>query len=322
MAFQPDKFRFRIAVIAAIFSLISGCKLKPDQTTDFSQWREYLGGPERSHYSSLTQINLRNVSRLKKAWEFNSGDSGQVQCNPIIVDGLLYGVTASNQVFALDAATGRQKWRYKQPGEGTSNSNRGVTYWADGQDKRILYAYASSLFALNAVTGQPIKSFGNNGSVSLKAGLDSAANDKYVISTTPGTLFNDLIIMPLRVSEDYGAARGYVQAFNVKTGKIAWVFKTLPAQGTKGSETWPKSVWQNDQVGAVNSWPGMAIDRKREIIYVPTGSAAFDFYGGNRIGKNLFANCLLALNAATGKLIWYYQFVHHDILGQRFAGTT
>ncbi|RZK68421.1 MAG: c-type cytochrome, partial [Pedobacter sp.] len=299
-------------VIAAVFILYSW-KLNKRIVADDSKWAEYLGGPDRSHYSSLTQINIGNISKIRKIWEYKSGDSGQVQCNPIIVDDVLYGVTATNQVFAIDAANGTQKWKYIQPGEGTSNTNRGVTYWNDGDDKRILYGYNASLYALNAETGLPVKSFGDGGKVSLKAGLEANAKDRYVVSNTPGTLFEDLIIMPLRVGEDEGAAIGYIQAFNVKTGKVAWVFKTMPDAGEPGSETWPADIKVKQEVGGANSWPGMSIDREKEIIYIPTGSAAFDFYGGNRLGKNLFANCLIALNARTGKYIWHYQLVHHDV---------
>jgi quinoprotein glucose dehydrogenase len=296
-----------------LLSLILGCKEHSNKQNVKTQWSEYLGGPDRNHYSSLTQINVSNVTKLEKVWEYKSGDSGQVQCNPIIVDGVLFGVTASNEVFALDAATGVQKWRYAHKGDASANANRGVTYWQEGSDKRILYAHNSNLYALNANNGSLIKNFGDNGSVSLKKGLAPNAKDRFVISTTPGTLFEDLIVMPLRVGEDYGAAIGYIQAFNVKTGKLAWVFKTIPDQGSPGAETWPKSIKEKGEVGAANSWSGMAIDRKREIIYVPTGSAAADFYGGNRPGQNLFANCLIALNARTGKYIWHYQMVHHDI---------
>jgi quinoprotein glucose dehydrogenase len=299
-------------VIAAAFLCFS-YTIKTGRSQDEKQWTEYLGGPDRNHYSTLSQINTANVSRLEKAWEYKSGDSGQVQCNPIIVNDVLYGVTATNQVFALDAATGKQKWKYVQKGEGTSNTNRGVTYWQEGADKRILYAYNASLCALNAETGEPIISFGKQGKVSLKSGLEVNAKDRFVISNTPGTVFGDLIVMPLRLGEDEGAAIGYIQAFNIKTGKLAWVFKTIPDPGKPGAETWPADIKKKGEVGAANNWAGMAIDRKREILFVPTGSAAFDFYGGNRKGKNLYANCLLAINARTGKYIWHYQIVHHDV---------
>lgn len=301
-----------IAGISAAF-IFHSATIKTEAAADEMQWPEYLGGPDRNHYSTLSQINTANVSKLQKVWEYKSGDSGQVQCNPIIVNNVLYGVTAANRIFALDAATGKEKWKYVQKGEITSNTNRGVTYWQEGSDKRILYAYNSSLYALNAETGEPIMSFGDHGMVSLKTGLEANARNKFVISNTPGTLFEDLIVMPLRLGEDDGAAMGYIQAFNVKTGKLVWVFKTIPDPGQPGADTWPADVKKKGEVGAANNWSGMAIDRKREILFVPTGSAAFDFYGGNRKGRNLYANCLLALNARTGKYIWHYQIVHHDV---------
>lgn len=278
-------------------------------------WEEYLGGPERNHYADFDQINLSNVGQLELAWEYHTGDSGQVQCNPIVVDSVLYGITASVQPFALDAATGKEIWRV----EDTTtmkwySTSRGLTYWEDGEDKRILFSRESWLYALNAATGKSIRSFGIDGRVFLGTGLGKNAEDKFVISSTPGTLFEDLIIMPLRVSEGSDAAKGHIQAFNVRTGKLAWVFKTIPDAGAAGSDTWPAEAFEDATIGGANNWAGMAIDRRRGIVYVPTGSVAFDFYGGNRKGRNLFANTLLALNARTGKLIWHQQLVHHDIL--------
>ncbi len=277
------------------------------------EWPEYLGGSDRNHYSTLTQINTTNVGKLTKAWEYHSLDSGQVQCNPIIVNGTLYGVTATNQVFALDAATGKKKWKFRAGKGGGFNTNRGVTYWSSGNESRIMYAFDSWLYALDAVSGQPIKSFGEGGRVSLKKGLGPTAQDKFVISNTPGTLYGDLIYMPLRLSEGPDAAPGNIQAFNVRTGELAWAFHTIPHPGEFGYNTWPKDVYKNTEVGAANNWAGMAVDKKRGILYVPTGSAGFDFYGGNRAGQNLFANSLVALNAKTGKRIWHFQFVHHDL---------
>ncbi|MEJ7739279.1 MAG: PQQ-binding-like beta-propeller repeat protein [Chitinophagaceae bacterium] len=277
-------------------------------------WPEYLGGPDRNHYSTLTQINASTISRLKLAWEYHTLDSGQIQCNPIIVNGMLYGMTASAQPFAIDAATGREHWKINIKGEDKLSTSRGLTYWASGLDKRILYTKGPWLYALDALTGKSVISFGDSGRSSLKAGLGGTAKNKMVISNTPGTVYGDLIIMPMRLSEGADAAPGHVQAFNIRTGKLAWVFHTIPQPGEYGYNTWPKEAHKNTDVGAANNWAGMAIDRERGIIYVPTGSAAFDFYGGNRKGSNLFANCLLALNAKTGKRLWHFQFVHHDIL--------
>jgi quinoprotein glucose dehydrogenase len=300
-------------VLLAVLLISASLTLPDKKKTSDVEWPEYLGGSDRNHYSTLNQINTSNVSQLTKAWEYHSLDSGQVQCNPIIVKGVLYGVTATNQIFALDAATGKEKWKFKAGKGGGLNTNRGVTYWTDGKESRILYAYDSWLYALDPDSGKPIPSFGSEGRVSLKKGLGETAQDKFVISNTPGTLFEDLIMMPLRLSEGPDAAPGNIQAFNVCTGELAWVFHTIPHPGEFGYNTWPKDVYKNTEVGAANNWAGMAVDKKRGILFVPTGSAGFDFYGGNRAGQNLFANSLLALDARTGKRIWHFQFVHHDI---------
>lgn len=280
-----------------------------------SGWEEYLGGPDRNHYADYDQVNLSNVAQLEVAWEYHTGDSGQVQCNPIIVDGVLYGITASVQPFALDAATGKEIWRVEDTTTMKWYSiSRGLTYWEAGEDKRILFTRESWLYALNAATGESIRSFGIDGRVFLGNGLGDNVEDKFVISTTPGTLFEDLIIMPLRISEGTDAARGHIQAFNVRTGELEWVFKTIPEPDTPGSETWPKEAFEDPTIGGANNWAGMAIDLELGIVYVPTGSAAFDFFGGNRKGSNLYANTLLALDAETGEKIWHQQLVHHDIL--------
>lgn len=283
-----------------------------DRTNE--DWPEYLGGPDRSHYSSLTQINTGNVKNLEVAWTYAAPDSGQMQVNPIMVDGVLYGVTATVQAFALDAATGKERWRFGDALKAWHSTSRGVAYWTDGKaDKRILYTIGPDLYAINAETGKSIMTFGTGGKVSLATGLGAQAKDKFVISNTPGTIVNDLIVMPLRVSEGADAAPGFIQAFDVRTGKLAWVFHTIPQPGEYGYETWAKDNYKNTDVGGANCWAGMAVDRQRNILYVPTGSPAFDFYGGNRKGQNLFANCLLALDAKTGKRLWHYQYIHHDI---------
>ncbi|MEO7600199.1 MAG: PQQ-binding-like beta-propeller repeat protein [Opitutus sp.] len=278
-----------------------------------SEWPEYLGGPTRSSFSSLNQISAQSVGALRVAWEFHTGDRGQMQCNPIVVDGTLYGATATNQIFALDAATGRERWRFKEPLHEFGSNQRGVTYWADGDDRRVLFNIDSWLYAVEARTGQLISSFGESGKVSLKTGLGERAKDKWVVCTSPGTVFENLIIMPTRVGELGDAAPGHVQAFDARTGKLVWTFRTIPEPGEFGYETWPKDAHLNVDVGGANCWAGMAIDRARGIVFVPTGSAAPDFWGGSRNGANLFANCLLALDARTGKRLWHFQFVHHDV---------
>jgi quinoprotein glucose dehydrogenase len=302
-----------LSIAIILFSACSTKSGKPQYGT--REWKEYLGGPERNHYSPLDEINKSNVQQLKVAWEYHTIDSGQIQCNPIIVNGVLYGMTATTKPFAIDAATGKEIWKGVSDGPDSYSSSRGVAYWEDGDDKRILYTIGPWLHAVDAHTGKAIEGFGENGRTSLKAGLGETANDKMVISNTPGTVYEDLIVMPLRVSEGTDASLGHVQAFNIRTGKVAWVFHTIPHPGEFGYDTWPKETYTNNtNVGAANNWAGMSVDRKRGIIYVPTGSAAYDFYGASRIGTNLFANCLLALDAKTGKRIWHFQFVHHDIL--------
>jgi len=295
--------------------LVFGIFAFTDQNDNQEDWPEYLGGSDKNHYSSLDQINKSNVGRLELAWQYNTLDSGNFQCNPIIIKGVLYGISAAGKVFALNGATGEEKWHFSPDTAKRFLTNRGVTYWEDGEDQRIMCTYDQWLYALDAKTGKPVKSFGIDGRVSLKSGLGKpeALEKKYLMSRTPGTIFKDLLIMPTVMMEAAGSAPGFIQAFNVRTGKIAWIFHTIPLPGEFGYDTWPADVHEKGIVGGANNWTGMAVDNKRGIIYAPTGSAAPDFFGGSRKGSNLFANTLLALDASTGKRIWHYQFVRHDI---------
>ena len=291
-------------LILVISLLFFGWSSETDQ-----DWPEYLGGPDRNHYSPLTQVNESNANQLKIAWTYSLPDSGQMQANPIIVNGILYSVSASVQAFALDAATGKEIWRFGDPLKNWASTSRGLSY-ANG---RILYTAGPNLWALDSKTGKVIESFGDHGKVDLHTGLPKIAQNKFVISNTPGTIVGDLIVMPLRLSEGADAAPGDIRAFNIYTGKVEWTFHTIPYPGEKGYETFPKDAYKNEYTGAANNWAGMAVDKKRGILYVPTGSAGYDFWGGNRKGQNLYANCLLALNAKTGKLLWHFQTTHHDI---------
>jgi quinoprotein glucose dehydrogenase len=296
-------------VIAGIS--LGGCHSK--QSNHYDVWQEYLGGPDRDHYSSLTQINPGNVKNLKVAWTYEMKDSGQMQMNPVIVDGVLYGVNTAVQAFAVDAATGKQLWIYGDSLKAWHSTSRGVAYWSDGKDKRILYTIGPDLIALDASTGKLVPGFGKNGKVDLHTGLPDEDKDKFIVSNTPGTVFENLIIVPVRVSEDEDAAAGDIRAFDVRTGKLVWSFHTIPHEGELGYDTWPKDAYKSNEIGAVNNWAGSAIDVSTGILYVPVGSAAPDFYGGHRQGTDFFADCLVALDARSGKYIWHYQFVHHDL---------
>jgi quinoprotein glucose dehydrogenase len=309
------EMKYSIIFLASfLLSFFVSCRTADkSEVVNPNNWSEYLGGADRNHYSLLSQINPENVHQLQVAWSYATPDSGQMQVNPLIIDGILYGVTASVKAFALDAATGKLIWEFGDPVNHWASTSRGVSYWEDGNDKRILFTAGPNLWALNAMTGKPIESFGIGGKVDLHTGLPENAQNKFIISNTPGAIFEDLIIMPVRVSEDVDAAPGDIRAFNVKTGKLVWTFHTIPYPGEFGYETFPPDSYKNENTGAANNWAGMAVDKKRGIVYVPTGSASYDFYGGNRKGQNLFANCLLALDARNGTRKWHFQTTHHDL---------
>ena len=303
-----------------IFSLsIIGCFFLISNTKDpiTENWPAYNGGDDCNHFSKLTEINTGNISQLKLAWEYASGgadtikNTTQIQCNPLIIKGILFGVSAGSQAFAINAATGKQLWKTNIHDKTFSMTSRGVTYWSAGKDARIFFAYGAFLYALDAKTGQVISSFGKNGKIDLIGGIKRPGADEYVISNTPAVVFKNTLIVGTRVSESATALLGDIRAFDTRTGRKLWTFHTIPKPNEYGYNSWEKQNYQN--LGGANNWMGMAIDQKRGIVYAPTGSAAFDFYGGNRKGNNLFANCLLALNAKSGKRIWHFQTVHHDI---------
>ena len=312
--------QFYVCLAYFVLLLISCNSEKPEsKNLSLATWQIKGGNAEATQYSSLDQITTANVGSLKLAWRYNSGEAdtaknrSQIQCNPIIVDGVVYGTSPTLKAFALDAATGQQIWRFDSvdKADGGLGVNRGVTYWEEGEDKRILYSFGQHLYALDARTGKKIESFGENGRVSLKEGLGDRAANLMVVSNTPGVIYKNLIIMGSRVNEGPIAAPGYLRAYDVKTGKLAWVFHTIPHPGEPGYETWPEDAWK--RIGGANAWSGMAVDHKRGLVFAGTGSASFDFWGGNRKGQNLYANCILALNAETGEHKWHFQTVHHDL---------
>jgi len=281
-------------------------------------WGSYLGDVASSQYSSLDKIHRGNVKRLRQAWIYRAADGGertQIQCNPLVVDGVLYGTTPQLKLIAIDAATGLERWRFdpfaNRAGAGSLGVNRGLVIWG-GQEKRILFTADHFLYAVDAATGRLIPAFGQDGRVDLKEGLGRDVSRLSVMANTPGVLFGDLLIQGTRVSEGPGpSAPGHIRAYDVRTGRLAWTFHTIPLPGEFGHETWPPDA--HTFMGGANCWTGMAVDEARGWVFCPTGSPAFDFWGGNRLGENLFGNCLLVLDARTGKRIWHYQFVHHDL---------
>jgi len=279
-------------------------------------WPAYGGAPENNHYSSLAQINRSNVKRLAIAWSFDTQEEGGLQSSPIIVGGVLYGITPTQKIFALDAASGKLLWKFESGIKGTQ-PDRGLAFWTDGRDKRILVGVMNFVYALDAATGKPTPSFGTAGRIDLRENLGRGpASAQSVDLTSPGIVYKDMIIFGGRNPETLPAPPGDIRAYDVRTGRLRWSFHTIPRPGEFGYDTWPKDAWKTS--GAANNWAGMALDVKRGILYAPTGSAAFDFYGADRVGDDLFANCLLALNAQTGERIWHFQGVHHDIWDRDF----
>jgi quinoprotein glucose dehydrogenase len=277
-------------------------------------WPAY-GGHDGTHYSSLSQINRDNVKSLVVAWKYDTGEKGGIEANPIVVGKVLYTCTPGRSVIALDAATGKLIWKFESDLEGRVLS-RGVSYWTDGHQSRIFAGARNYLYALDATTGKVISSFGEQGRIDLRKGLREPHQQQSVELTTPGSIYKDLIIVGGANPETHPAPPGDIRAFDVRTGALRWTFHTIPRPGEYGYDTWPKDAWKN--AGAANNWTGMTVDVNRGIVYVPTGSAVYDFYGGDRIGNDLFADSLIALEAATGKRIWHFQGVHHDLWDRDF----
>ena len=305
-----------------LFFIVSCYQTEKKYTT----WNNYGGSKENIHYSSLTEIDTNNISQLEPAWVFNTGDAdsvkkSQIQCNPIVVDSTIYLTSPTLKLFALHAGTGQKIWEFdpdsifgnKKSLNFVLNNSRGVTYWTDGEnDKRIFFVASSYLHCIDATNGQLVRNFGDSGLVDLHNDLGREVADLFVTATSPGIIYKDLFILGSRVDEGPAAAPGHIRAFDARTGKLRWIFHTIPQPGEAGYETWedPEAY---KHIGGANSWSGLTLDEERGILFAPTGSASYDFYGGKRRGQNLFANCLLALDAETGKRKWHFQFIHHDL---------
>jgi quinoprotein glucose dehydrogenase len=297
---------------AGLAALLCGVFVLEGQSTPkkqaYTAWSDYAGSPDSAQYSALKEINKSNVKDLEQAWFYPvPGPTGRFGFNPVIVDGVMYMLGNDKAIVAVDAATGKEIWTHPVEGNPT---DRGINYWEskDRSDRRLVFSVDSFLQEINARTGVSINTFGNDGRVNLRDGSPRRLGGQ---TGTPGKIFENLIIVGSAPGEGYGSAPGDLRAFDVHTGKLIWQFHTIPHPGEFGYDTWPKDAWT--YVGGANTWGEMSIDEKRGIAYFPLGSPTYDFYGADRIGANLFGNCLLALDARTGKRLWHFQAVHHDL---------
>ncbi len=330
MRFMKTILYAHFLFLATIMTGIMGChhpktsdsKKKDSLSVD---WPVYGGNAAGNRYSALSQINTSNVDQLNVAWIYHSEpdpttgishpEKSDVQCQPIVVHGILYATSPKLKLFALEAATGKKIWEFdpfqKRPRRMTTC--RGVVYWEEKSDHRILFTAGSNLYAVNALTGKSINEFGDSGVTDLHTGLNLNYDVKnlYVAATSPGVIYKNTLILGSAVSEGGDAAPGYVRGFDVKTGKLKWVFHTIPEPGEPGYDTWPKNA--HKKIGAANNWSGLTLDEKRGSVFLGTGSPASDYYGGDRAGINLFSDCILSLDAESGKLNWYFQTIHHDL---------
>jgi len=297
------------------FSMAAACALVPSALVAQTKvdWPVYGGTTENTHYSTLSQITPANVGRLRVAWTYETHDEfkgSEMQTNPVVIDGVLYGTSPKLRVFALDAATGKELWSF-DPNFGkpapSRFRHRGLVVTGD----RVLVTYRNKLYALDRKTGQPISTFGDNGAVDMRAAFDRPVDRITISASTPGVVYGDLYIIGSTVSESLPSSPGDIRAYDVKTGALRWIFHTIPRPGEFGYDTWPPDAWKVS--GGANAWSGVTIDQRRGIVFAATGSAAFDFYGANRVGDDLFANTLLALDAKTGKRLWHFQAVRHDL---------
>jgi quinoprotein glucose dehydrogenase len=276
-------------------------------------WPVYGGNSDNTHFTTLSQITPANVARLKVAWTYQTHDEfsgSEMQANPIVIDGVLYATSPKLHVFALDAATGKELWRF-DPNNGAAPTSRirhrGVVVTGD----RVIFNYRYRLFALDRKTGKPIPSFGNGGWIDLRAGLGRPVEGLSVSASTPGVVFENLLIIGSSVPEALPSAPGDIRAYDITTGELRWSFHTIPHPGEFGYDTWPRDAWTI--AGGANAWSGVTVDHQRAMVFAATGSASYDFYGANRLGDNLFANSVIALDARTGKRVWHHQVLKHDL---------
>ena len=301
-----------------LFFLFLSCGNDSDQ--EFKSWSIYSGDASGSKYSNLSEVNKTNIAQLKLIWELEIYDKKEnhrhgIQCNPIIIGDQMFVIGPDMKVHAINATQGNLNWSFDPfPGEKYSGNSRGVTYFDDGKNGRLYFVAASFLFCIDALSGKSVDSFGEGGKISLKKGFGPEAEQLFITASTPGIVYKNLLIMGSRVLDgaNQKTMPGNIRAFNLYSGAIEWEFRTIPRPGEVGYDTWPEEAWQNEFI-SVNSWSGFTLDQENEMVFFGTGSPSYDHWGGNRIGDNLFGNCILALNANTGERIWHFQTVHHDL---------
>src|SRR3989441_4819093 len=311
------RFIARPSVFAAAGALLAVVSMTLAQVGTAPRRVDYpfSGNPGSQRYSTLTQINAQNVSQLKEVWRYDLGGPAQIQNQPVVIDGVIYGMGLTT-TYALDATTGKVKWEYSPPPISGRNP-RGVGYWTDGKERRLLITRSNFIVALDADTGKVIQSFGVNGQIDLNDNLRGPASANRITMSSPVSIYKDIFITAGGVAEQNPASPGDIRGWDIRSGKLLWTFHTIPHPGEEGYDTWPKDAYL--KAGGANAWAGTTVDETRGIVFAATGSPSDDFYGGERLGKNLYGNCVIALDATTGKKIWHYQAVHPDLWDSDFA---
>jgi quinoprotein glucose dehydrogenase len=299
-----------VFTVLLILTLSVSCKTERS-SDDHTTWTQYGGSPDQSKYFNATEITKENVNNMKVAWTYPTGDNSFYFFSPIIVDTTMYVLAKNYSLVAVNALTGKEIWIHANL---IGLSRRGLNYWEskDKKDKRLIFTLNNSLQAIDAVTGKSITTFGDGGYTDLREGLDREPSSiRRIQAMMPGVIYDDLVIIGSAPGESYFSPPGHVRAYNVVTGKLVWKFHTIPRPGEFGYDTWQNDAYK--YVGAVNVWSEMSVDTERGMVYLPLGSPTYDYYGADRKGANLFGNSLVALDARTGKRLWHYQTVHHDL---------
>ena len=314
------KTEYRISFLGAIAlaATLAFNAATPDKTPNPDEWPAFGYDATNSKFSPLDKINQKNVSQLKPIWHYEETQEGgtTVFWNPLVVKGRLFAFMPSQKLVALEPASGKVLWEFRPDSTDVATWTRGLTYHAGtkGRPDALLFVYGSTLYSIDATSGKLVSYFGKKGKVDFYEGMSVAPSMRskvHVTANAPGVIFNDLYIVGCKVPDELPATSGDIRAFDANTGKLVWTFHTIPKRGEYGADTWPEGA--RDRNGGANCWGGMALDYERGIVYAPTASPSFDFYGADRPGQNLFANCLLALDARTGKRLWHFQTTHHDL---------